>query len=102
MEITLTLDSIIKFAAVLGACGAIIGCVVKAVRWMDRQKQQDAELASLRETHNDDIDALKQELALIVEAQLACLKGLQEQGCNGPVSEMISKVEQHLNQKAHQ
>lgn len=102
MEITLTLDGIIKCAAALGASGALVGAAVKLVHWMDRQKQQDADIKALRDTHNDDIDAVKQELALIIAGQLACLKGLQEQGCNGPVTEAITAIEQHLNQKAHQ
>ena len=38
---------------------------------------------------------------LIVYALLACLKGLQEQGCDGSVTEAIAKIEKHLNVKAH-
>ena len=33
---------------------------------------------------------------------LACLKGLKEQGCNGPVTAAINKIETHLNQRAHE
>ena len=33
---------------------------------------------------------------------LACLKGLKEQGCNGPVSAALDKLEKHLNQAAHE
>lgn len=102
MQITLTWQSIITAAAVLGAAGALIGAFAKFVRWMDRQKQQDGEIKSLRDTHNNDMDAMKQEQTLIVYGLLACLKGLKEQGCNGPVTEAISKIEKHLNQKAHQ
>jgi hypothetical protein len=32
---------------------------------------------------------------------LACLKGLKEQGCDGPVTEALGKLEAHLNQAAH-
>ena len=32
---------------------------------------------------------------------LACLKGLKEQGCNGPVTEAIQTIEKHLNVEAH-
>ena len=39
--------------------------------------------------------------ALITYAQLACLKGLKEQGCNGPVTEALNRLEKHLNQAAH-
>ncbi len=33
---------------------------------------------------------------------LACLKGLKEQGCNGPVTAALDKLEKHLNQAAHE
>ena len=44
---------------------------------------------------------MKEEQALLTEGILACLKGLKEQGCNGPVTEAINKIEKHLNEKAH-
>ena len=44
---------------------------------------------------------MEDELCLLTYAVLACLKGLKEQGCNGPVTEAIGKIEKHTNQKAH-
>jgi len=38
---------------------------------------------------------------LVVYGLLACLKGLAEQGCDGPVSEAIDRIEKHINKKAH-
>ena len=102
MQIVLTWDSIIKAAAVLGATGVLIGTVVKFVHWMDRQKQQDNDISALRTLHNADMDAMKQEQSLVVYGLLACLKGLKEQGCNGPVTEAINRLEKHLNEKAHE
>lgn len=102
MQITLTWQTIITAGAVLGACGVLAGAIVKLVHWVDRQKQQDNDLQALRNTHNADMDAMKQEQTLLVYGILACLKGLKEQGCNGPVTEAINKIEKHLNQKAHQ
>ena len=32
---------------------------------------------------------------------LACLRGLKEQGCDGPVTEALDKLEKHLNMAAH-
>lgn len=101
MQITLTWQTIITAAAVLSALGALLGVVIKAVRWMDRQKKQDSDIQALRETHVTDMISMKQEQTLIVYGLLACLKGLKEQGCNGPVTEAINKIEKHLNQMAH-
>ena len=101
MYITLTWQTIITAFAVLSAVIGIVAILAKGVRWVDRQKQQDCDIKALRELHNHDMDSMKQEQTLIVYGLLACLKGLKEQGCNGPVTEAINKIEKHLNQKAH-
>jgi hypothetical protein len=49
----------------------------------------------------EDRKQMNEELALLTYGVLACLKGLKEQGCNGPVSEAINKFEKHMNEKAH-
>lgn len=102
MQITLTWQTIITAAAVMAAVIAIITNFAKLVRWMDKQKKQDTDIQALRATHISDMDAIKEEQTLLVYGILACLKGLKEQGCNGPVTEAINKIEKHLNQKAHQ
>lgn len=102
MQITLTWQTIITAGAVLGALAAIVATFVKVVRWMDRQKQQDEDIKGLRSAHMSDMDSVKKEQTLIVYGLLACLKGLQEKGCNGPVTEAIATIEKHLNKKAHE
>lgn len=102
MQITLTWQTIITAFAVISALVGITVFFAKGVRWVDRQKQQDGDIKALRATHNADMDSMKQEQTLIVYGLLACLKGLKEQGCNGPVTEAINKIEKHLNQKAHE
>lgn len=102
MQITLTWQTIITAGAVFSAAMMLVAAMAKIVRWMDRQKQQDSDIKALRETHISDMDSMKHEQTLIVYGLLACLKGLKEQGCNGPVTEAINKIEKHLNQKAHQ
>ena len=83
-------STIIQCAAVLTAAGTILGVIFALFRWLQKQKQQDIDIA-----------ALKEEQCLLAYGILACLKGLKEQGCNGPVTEAINKIEKHLNQKAH-
>ena len=85
-----TWDTIITAAAVIGAAVTIIKYYNKAHSWVERQNEQEAELRTV-----------KNEQTLLVYGVLACLKGLKEQGCNGPVSEAIDKIEKHLNQEAH-
>ena len=102
MQITLTWQGVITAASVLGAILAIVAFFAKIVRWVDKQSQQDEEIQKLKQHHEDDIKSLKEEQTLLVYGVLACLKGLQERGCNGPVTEAINRYEKYLNQKAHQ
>ncbi len=83
-------DVIIKTAALLTAAAGIATAIYKLVHWIDEQKKQTKE-----------IGRLKEEQTLLTYGVLACLKGLKEQGCNGPVTEAIGKIEKHLNLQAH-
>ena len=102
MQITLTLQGVITFAAFVGAVIAIAAYFSNVVRWVDKQNKQDAEIEKLKQHHEDDIKSLKEEQALLIDGVLACLKGLKEQGCNGPVTKAIDKYENYLNKKAHE
>ena len=77
-------------AEVLGAGTVVFGAVFALYKWVLRQNKQDTEIKSLKE-----------EQTVICYGVLAALKGLQEQGCNGPVTEAINKIEKHLNVQAH-
>ena len=101
MQITITWQGIITAASVVGAVIVLVAYFAKVVRWVDKQNEQDIELQELKNHHEADVASLKEEQTLLVYGILACLKGLKEQGCNGPVTEAISKYEKYLNQKAH-
>lgn len=90
MQVTLTWQTLLTAAAVVGAFVGLVAYLRKLFGWFERQERQDKEI-------ND----MKEEQALLVEGMLACLKGLHEQGANGPVTEAIAKIETHLNNKAH-
>ena len=101
MGITITLQSFITAAAFVGAVIALVTYFTKVVRWVDKQSKQDEEIKNLKQHHEDDMAEIKQEQTLLVYGILACLKGLKEQGCNGPVTEAIQRYEKYLNEKAH-
>lgn len=88
--VTLTWQTVISIAAVITAITTVFGRYNKLYDFVKRQEQQDKE-----------IKEMKEEQAILTYGILACLKGLKEQGCNGPVSEAINKIEKHLNEKAH-
>lgn len=91
MEVTINAALILQTAAVLTALGGIGGVAVWCIKFVDRQRRQDRELSDIRK-----------EQILICYGVLACLKGLKEQGCNGPVTAALDKLERHLNQAAHE
>lgn len=101
MQITVTWQSLITAAAIVGAVVALVSYFSKVVRWVDKQSKQDADIKNLRKHHEEDMASIKEEQTLLVYGVLACLKGLSEQGCNGPVTDTIDKIEKYLNQKAH-
>lgn len=84
------MNTIIIAASLLSAMVVIFTAIFSVYRWYLRQNQQDKE-----------IENIKAEQCLLTYGILACLKGLQEQGCNGPVTEAISKMEKHINKQAH-
>lgn len=48
MQITLTWQTVITASAFLGAVVALVTFFAKAVRWMDRQNQQDSKIETLQ------------------------------------------------------
>lgn len=94
-------DIIIKAAGTLGTISALAAVVYKVIKWFQAQEKQSKDIEELRKQEKKDIQAIKDEQCLMTYAILACLKGLKEQGCNGPVTEAIGKVEKHINQSAH-
>ena len=81
---------IITIASVITALGVIFGVVFTVYRCYLKNEKQD-----------NDIKSIKEEQSILTHGVLACLKGLKEQGCNGPVTEAINQIETHLNKQAH-
>lgn len=102
MQFTVTWQGVITFAAFVGAVIALATYFSNVVRWVDKQNQQDEEIQKLKKHHEDDMASIREEQTLLMYGVLACLKGLKEKGCNGPVTEAINRYEKYLNEKAHQ
>ena len=102
MQITLTWQGVITAFAFVGAVVGLVTYFSKLVRWVDKQNEQDQEIKKLKAHHDKDVKELKEEQTLLMEGILACLQGLQEKGCNGPVTDTIDKYKDYLNKKAHE
>ena len=83
-------EVVIIIASVITALGTIIACFTTIHKWILRQNKQD-----------EDIKSIKEEQKVLTTGVLACLKGLKEQGCDGPDTEAIYSIENHLNKEAH-
>ena len=84
------MEIISTVAGVITALGVIFGLIFAVYKWYLKQEKQDK-----------DIKAIKEEQFLLTQGVLACLKGLQEQGCDGPVTTAIKQLETHINKQAH-
>lgn len=89
--ITISASTIITVASLIAAIGAIFGVIFAIYRWYLKQNHQDEE-----------IKKLKEEQTLICYGMLACLEGLKQLNCNGPVTEARDKLSKHLNKQAHE
>ena len=90
MEIIVNVQTLITIGSVLTAVGVVWKALRKLNDFIRQREDQAAELATIRS-----------EQTLLCYGILACLKGLKEQGCNGPVTEALTKLEKHLNAAAH-
>lgn len=117
-------DSIISIAALIGAVVALWKYNTKTVHFFDRIDAQEKEIKDLKEdvekkdreiremieearsAENSELEQLRreinEELCINTYGLLACLKGLAEKGCDGPVHDAIERIEKHLNVKAHE
>ena len=65
------------------------------------RQHHDDDIRQISTAHEESMKTIQEELTLLVYGQLACLKGLAEQGCDGPVTTSIDKIEKHINKRAH-
>lgn len=88
--VTVSAEGIIAFVALLGAISTLFGVIFAVYRWYLHQQKQSEEIAEL-----------KKEQQLLTYGILACLEGLKQLNCNGPVTEAQEKISKHLNAQAH-
>ena len=83
-------EIIITAASVVTALGVIFGILFAFFKWLMKRDKNDIE-----------IKEIKEEQSVLTKGVLACLKGLKEQGCDGPVTSAIIEIEDHINKQAH-
>lgn len=87
---TITADTINDAAKLITSLIFLGGLILAVYKFCERSKAQ-----------TEQINQMKKEQTLICYGVLCCLKGLKEQGCNGPVTKALDKMEKYLNEAAH-
>ena len=129
-ELQHIIDTAKDILSVLASLGIIGGAIFAFVRWILKQNHQTDEIEA-NDKHIDEVEekcethivevekecvekikdlktktderlnSIQTEQTIICYGVLAALKGLSEQGCNGPVTDAIKMLEKHLNVQAH-
>jgi len=89
-SVTIGTADIIFGATLIGAIVSIFAIIFTVYKWYLKQNQQDVDIADNKE-----------EMQLLTYGMLACLEGLKQLNCNGPVTDARDKISKHLNEKAH-
>ncbi len=84
-------QTIITAAAFVSALLLLGGILFKVYKWYLKQQEQDVE-----------IQHIKKENRIIIEALYACLDGMEQLGANHTVPETKTKITNHLNDTAHE
>ena len=91
-------------SALLGGAGLVGLIMIKPKHDIEnriQRSEEDRKRLDRVDEMNKIIESIQEEQTVQCYCILACLKGLAEQGCNGPVHEGIERMEKHLNKKAH-
>ena len=91
MTVTINWQTFIGIAGGIAAIIALLGYLFKVYDFVRRQKEQDK-----------DIKSIKKENSLIVYSLRACLDGLQQLDANHTVPEAKQKLDDYINEQAHQ
>lgn len=91
-----------QIATTITLITVIFGFFFSILKWFNKTIYDKIENFEQRITTLENSDKTKTtENKILLKAQLACLKGLQKQGCNGPVTQSINEIEAYLLEQAH-
>ena len=99
-----------QIVAAIGIVSTIAGFFVAIYKFikkvmLDKINKNTADIIELQnkiKIIENEIKEGKEERLILLKGQLACLKGLKEQGCNGPVTKAIEDIEQYILTKSHE
>lgn len=101
MSFEIDLNHVLEIVTLLSVALAYLKYAFSVHDWAKTRDETEARIRAEVRSQNDKIAEIKEEQALLVYGTLACLKGLKEKGCNGPVTDAIIEIEKYINQIAH-
>lgn len=86
-----------QIKTIIGTVTVIGGFFIAIFKWYtsnisNKLNDYNNRITSLEKESNIN----KEQNTILLKGQLACLKGLKEQGCNGPVTQSINEIETYL------
>lgn len=103
----ITVEQIVTAITTVTIIGGFLIAIYKFYRknFMDKLESFDERITKLEEfqkMQDKEIKESKKERLILLNGLLACLKGMQEQGCDGPVTQGINDIENYLIEKSHE
>lgn len=107
----ITLGQIVAGLGVISAIAVFVGKIIKIYK--ENISIKFDELSKKNSDQDNEIDKIKSKIEelkkqdtinkveskIVLRGLLACLKGLKEQGCDGPVTESVNEIEKYLLDK---
>ena len=102
-----TVGQIVTVIGIIGTLAGFVTAIYKFIKKvvLDKINKNTADIKVLQEkvqVIENEIKEGKEERLILLKGQLACLKGLKEQGCNGPVTIAIKDIEEYILTKSHE
>lgn len=102
-----TVGQIVTAIGIIGTLAGFVTAVYKFIKKVvldkiNKNTENIKVLQSEMRNLKSEIKESKEERLILLKGQLACLKGLKEQGCNGPVSQAIKDIEEYILEKSHE
>ena len=103
----ITIGQVVASIGIVGTIAGFFTAVYKFIKKvvLDKIAKNTADIDMLKkkiEVVENEIKEGKEERLILLKGELACLKGLQEQGCNGSVTQGIKDIEEYLINKSHE
>ena len=99
-----------QIISAIGGLTVIVGFFVAIFKWYKKSitdkfsnlEERIEVIEHMELNYRKELQDSKDERFILLKGQLACLKGLSEQGINGPVSEGIKALEEYMIKKSHE